>query len=493
MKPLGTSTFWLITGSQQLYGSDILAQVDADAREIAAHLDADPAIPAQLVCRPVVTTAAEIRDVCAAANIDPDCAGVITWMHTFSPSKMWIAGLTALNKPLLHLNTQFNREIPWDRIDMDFMNLNQSAHGDREHGFILTRLRHRRKVITGFWQDALTKARIGAWMRSAVGVLVGKSLKIARFGDNMREVAVTEGDKVEAQIKLGWSVNGYALGDLVETLQAVSQADIDRKMQDYADRYILATDRIDAVRYQAAVETALERFLGSGGFGGLTTTFENLVGLEQLPGLAIQNLMADGFGFGAEGDWKMAGLLHVMKRMSAGLTGGTSFMEDYTYHLAPGREKVLGAHMLEVCPSIAADRPRIEVHALGIGGKQDPARLVFTGRTGPAILVTLVDLGNRFRMIVNDVEASAPEQPMPRLPVAGVMWKPLPDLMRASEAWMLAGGAHHAVMSYDLTIEHLRNLAQMLDLELVHIHAATDVDELTDKLELNDLAWRLKI
>jgi L-arabinose isomerase len=484
--------FWLITGSQHLYGQETLDQVNADSQKIAAHLDTDEQIPGRVVFKPVVTTPQEILKICEEANTAPNCAGVITWMHTFSPSKMWIAGLLALRKPHLHFNTQYNREIPWDSIDMDFMNLNQSAHGDREHGFINTRLRLNRKVITGYWQDEETKRRIGAWARSAIGVLESKRLKIARFGDNMREVAVTEGDKVEAQIRLGWSVNGYGLGDLLEYVNAATAADIDTKMQEYAAAYDLATGNIDAVKYQARIEVGLGNFLTAGGFGGFTTTFENLSALEQLPGLAVQNLMAKGIGFGAEGDWKMAGLLRIMKLMSEGLQGGTSFMEDYTYHLEKGRELVLGAHMLEVCPSIAADRPKIEVHALGIGGKADPARLVFDGRQGNAILVTFIDMGNRFRMIVNDVEAVKPLQNMPLLPVASVMWKPLPDLAKASEAWILSGGAHHSIMSYGLTIEHMRSFAESLDMELVHINAKTDADELADRLRLNDVVWKLR-
>ena len=484
--------FWLVTGSQGLYGEETLAQVDRDSRVIAEHLDGDASIPGRVVFKPVVKSSDEIQAVCEAASLDPLCAGVITWMHTFSPSKMWIAGLRMLTKPLLQLNTQFNREIPWDSIDMDFMNLTQSAHGDREHGFILTRLRKNRPVVVGYWQDETTKRRIGAWARAAIGLAEGKKLKIARFGDNMREVAVTEGDKVEAQIRLGWQVNGYSLGELADAVQAVSEADIEVQMRAYAAAYDQATGQPDAIRYQARIEVALERFLAAGGFAGFTTTFENLAGLEQLPGLAVQDLMAKGYGFGAEGDWKMAALLAVMKKMSAGLDGGTSFMEDYTYHLEQGNERVLGAHMLEVCPSIADGRPRIEVHPLGIGGKADPARLVFSGRTGPAILVSLIDMGNRFRLIVNDVLAEKPLRAMPKLPIAGVMWKPLPDLMRASEAWMQAGGAHHSIMSYALTIEHMRTLAQMLDFELVHIHAGTDVDELAEKLMLQDLVWKLK-
>ena len=483
---------WFITGSQHLYGPETLEQVNAHSREIAAYLDAHEYVPAKVVFQPVVTTPEEILDLCRRANSAPQCVGVITWMHTFSPSKMWIAGLLALQKPLLHWNTQYNRDIPWDSIDMDFMNLNQSAHGDREHGFIHARLRTRRKVVAGHWQDEDTLRRIDAWARSAVGASESRGLKIARFGDNMREVAVTEGDKVEAQIRLGWSINGYGLGDLTERLRAVSAADVEQKLQAYAAAYDMDTQNLEAVRVQAAIEAALEGFLREGGFGGFTTTFENLAGLQQLPGLAVQNLMAAGYGFGAEGDWKLAGLTRVLKRMARGLSGGTSFMEDYTYHLEKGNELVLGAHMLEVCPSIAAARPRVQVHPLGIGGKADPARLVFDGSSGPATLTTLVDLGDRFRMIVNDVEAVTPPHAMPRLPVARVMWKPLPGLTAASEAWILSGGAHHSVLSYGLTAEHLRSLADILGVEFVHIHRGTDVDDLADRLRLGDAVWKLK-
>ncbi len=483
--------FWFVTGSQHLYGPETLNQVNADSREIAAALDACGQIPGAVVFKPVVTTPEEILELCRQASASPACAGVITWMHTFSPSKMWIAGLLALTKPILHLNTQYNRDIPWETIDMDFMNLNQSAHGDREHGFIHARLRTRRKVVSGYWKDAETQRRIGAWARSAAGAMESRSLKLARFGDNMREVAVTEGDKVEAQARLGWSVNGYGLTELVDAVNAVSAADVEDKMEEYAASYVLDTGNLDAVKVQARIEIGMQNFLSSGAFGGFTTTFENLAGLQQLPGLAVQNLMAKGYGFGAEGDWKMAGLLRVMKQMAAGLPGGTSFMEDYTYHLEPGNELVLGAHMLEVCPSIAASRPRIAVHKLGIGNRADPARLVFDGQAGPAILVTLIDMGDRFRMIVHDVEAVTPPRAMPKLPVARVMWKLTPSLSSGSEAWILAGGAHHSIMSYGLTIEHMRDFAEILGLELIHISAKTDVAELTDKLKVNDVVWRM--
>ncbi len=484
--------FWFITGSQDLYGQETLDQVNSDSRKIAAHFDGDANIPGKVVFKPVVTTPEEIRKVCEEANFKPECAGIITWMHTFSPSKMWISGLSLLRKPYLHLHTQYNREIPWDSIDMDFMNLNQSAHGDREHGFIHTRLRMNRKVIAGYWQDDETKKRIGAWARSAIGAMESRGLKIARFGDNMREVAVTEGDKVEAEIKLGWSINGYGLGDLMEYVNAVTPAEVEAKMQEYAASYRMNTDKVEHVRYQAKVEVALERFLSEGGFGGFTTTFQNLTGLEQLPGLAVQNLMAKGYGFGAEGDWKMAGLSRVFKCMAEGLKGGTSFMEDYTYHLEKGNMLSLGAHMLEVCPSIAEDKPLIEAHPLGIGGKADPARLVFDGKAGNATMTTFVDMGDRFRMIVNDVAAMKPIRPMPKLPVARVMWKPLPDLVTASEAWILSGGAHHSVLSYDLDIEHIRSFANIVDMELIHIGAKTDIAELEDQLKINDIVWRLR-
>jgi L-arabinose isomerase len=484
--------FWFVTGSQDLYGPVTLAQVKSDSEMIVKHLDNDSRIPGRVLFKPTVTTPAEIRKVCEEANNDKNCAGIIAWMHTFSPSKMWIAGLSLLNKPYLHFHTQANRDIPWDKIDMDFMNLNQSAHGDREHGFIGARLRLRRKVIAGYWQDDETKRRIGAWMRSAAGAMESRSLRIARFGDNMREVAVTEGDKVEAEIRLGWSINGYAIGELRDAIAAVSAAAVDDKMAEYHKKYKMNTSAAEAVRYQAKLEAGLEMFLTEGGFGGFTTTFQNLSGLEQLPGLAVQNLMAKGYGFGAEGDWKMAGLTRVIKCMGEGLPGGTSFMEDYTYHMEPGNELVLGAHMLEVCPTIAKEQAKIEVHPLGIGGKGDPARLVFDGKAGDATLTTFIDMGDRFRMIVHDVVAKEPIRPMPKLPVARVMWQMLPDMQKGSEAWILAGGAHHSVMSYDITIEHMRAFAEIVDMELVHINSRTDVDALADQLKVNDLVWRMR-
>jgi len=489
MSELKKFEFWFITGAQKLYG-DIFQEMVGHAEEITAALNADPNIPGTVVYKPVVTGTSEITAVLEAASLDPNCAGVITWMHTFSPSKMWIAGFAALSKPLLQFDTQYNRDIPWDTIDMDFMNMNQSAHGDKEHGFITARMRLPRKVISGHWSSGKIRARIAGWMRSAIGVAVSKNLKVIRIGDNMREVAVTEGDKVEVQIKLGWQVNGWGINDLTDVMAQVTPEQIDAQMQQYAERYTMATDNLKAVRFQAKVETALRKMFAEGGFGAMSDTFQDLHGMEQLPGLAIQNMMADGFGFGGEGDWKTAALVRVMKQMSLGLSGGTSFMEDYTYHFEPGNEYVLGAHMLEVCPSLASHKARIEVHPLGIGGKSDPARLVYDGSAGDAIIASLVDMGGRLRLIVNDVTAVAPLHEMPKLPVARVMWKPMPDLSTGTEAWILSGGAHHNVMSYALTAEHMRDWAEMMNIEFVHIGAKTTIPDLRNELRWSDIAWK---
>ncbi len=424
------------------------------------------------------------------ANFDKNCAGVITWMHTFSPSKMWIAGLSILNKPMLHLNTQFNREIPWDEIDMDFMNLNQSAHGDREHGFIGARLRIPRKIVVGHWEDEDVHEKIGGWMRSAIGLSESRSLKIARFGDNMREVAVTEGDKVEAQIKFGWSVNYYPVGDLVQYIEAVTDAEITELMDQYRELYQINTEKTDSIEYQARIELGMTKFLEEGNFGAFTTTFEDLHGLKQLPGLAVQRLMTKGYGFGAEGDWKTSALTRIMKVMATGLPGGTTFMEDYTYHLEKGQELILGAHMLEVCPSIAAQKPTIEVHHLGIGNREMPARMVFDGQEGDVALVSLIDMGGRMRLIVNDAKAVTPLKDMPKLPVARVMWKPMPDLKTSAEAWILAGGAHHTVMSYALNAEHMRDFAEMAGIEFIHINKDTNINDLKKELMWNDIVWK---
>ena len=466
---------WFITGSQHLYGPETLDQVAAHSREMAKALDLDPAIPCRVVFKPIVKTAGEITAVCEEANPNPACVGIITWMHTFSPAKMWIGGLSILRKPLLHLHTQYNRDIPWHSIDMDFMNLNQAAHGDREYGFIGTRMKVVRKVVVGYWEDAAVRAKVGAWMRSAVGHVISRSIKVARFGDNMRDVAVTEGDKVEAQIRLGWTIDGYGIGDLVRLVDAVSDAEVDALMQEYEASYEfcdaakVAGPARDAIREQARYEIAMKAFLVKGGYGAFTTTFEDLHGLKQLPGLAVQRLMEAGFGFGGEGDWKTAAMVRLVKLMASGDGKGTSFMEDYTYHFEPGNEMVLGAHMLEVCPTIARAKPRIEVHPLGIGGKSDPARIVFEGKAGKALNASLIDMGDRFRLIVNEVEAVDRMPAMPKLPVARVLWKPLPSLYEGAEQWILAGGAHHTVFTYDISSEQLRDWAAMNGVEFVLI------------------------
>lgn len=482
--------FWFITGSQHLYGPKTLEQVAGHTQIIVDELNKSTSIPFEIVWKPVVTTTDEISATLENANCDKDCAGIITFMHTFSPSKMWIAGLTRLTKPYCHLHTQFNRDLPWQDIDMDFMNLNQSAHGDREHGFIGARLRKPRKIVVGFWENEDVKQNLADFMRSSVGVAESKCLKVARFGDNMREVAVTEGDKVEAQIKLGWSVNSHPVGDLVKYVNEVAESEIDSLMKDYEKYYVIKTDNIASVRYQAKLEIGMRTFLEKGKFGAFTTTFEDLHGLEQLPGLACQRLMAMGYGFGGEGDWKTSAMLRIMKKMSEGLSGGTSFMEDYTYHLPNGKELVLGAHMLEVCPSIANGTPAVEVHPLGIGDRNPPARLTFEGADGDAIQVSLIDMGGRLRMIVNDVKAVTPLHPMPNLPVAAVMWKPMPNLQVAAQAWILAGGAHHTVMSYALNATHMRDFAELMDIEFIHINEKTDIVELKKELFWNDLAFK---
>ena len=485
--------FWFIVGSQHLYGEDTIRQVAEHAEDMAAYWNKETNWPASVVYKGVVVSSDQIRRLMSEANHDASCAGVISWMHTFSPSKMWIAGLRDFRKPYLHLNTQYNRDIPWDEIDMDFMNLNQAAHGDREHGFIGARLRMPRKIVAGYWKDPAVLNRIDDFMRVAIGISVGQTLRCARFGDNMRDVAVTEGDKVEAERVFGWSVNYYPLGDLVSYVEGASDGDINAMMDQYHQRYLLKTDDLDAVRYQAKLECGLRSFLDEGGFKAFTSTFEDLHGLEQLEGLAAQNMMLDGYGYGAEGDWKTACMTHIMKKMAEGLGKGTSFMEDYTYHLEPGRELVLGAHMLEVCPSIAAGKPSVEVHQLGIGNRRPPARLVFDGVEGPAVLASLVDMGGRMRLIVNDCEAVKPLKDMPKLPVARVMWKPLPNLQTSAEAWILCGGAHHTVMSYALSSGHLRDFAEMTGLEFIHIHQDTDIPALKKELLWNDLAYKLNI
>lgn len=484
-------SFWLLVGTQYLYGEDTFVDINAHAQAIASALTSSKHVPCKVVAKPCLKNAAEITDVITQANADPACAGVITWMHTFSPSKMWIRGLSILSKPYLHINTQFNRDIPWDSIDMDFMNLNQSAHGDREHGYIAARMRLPRKVVAGHWEDELFQQKVGRWMRSAVGAIESRKLRVLRISDNMRNVAVTDGDKIEAQIKLGWQVDHYGVGDIIRMTDAVTESEIDAQMAEYEKYYTMDTDNIDAVRYQAREEVALQKFMEQEGFGAFQTNFEDLQGLRQLPGLAAQDLMRQGYGFGAEGDWKIAALTRVMKLMAEGLDGGTAFMEDYTYHFEPGNEMLLGAHMLEVCPTIAAERPKIQVHPLGIGDREDPARLVFKSQPGPAIVTTLVDMGDRLRMIVNDVECKEQLHDMPKLPVAGVLWAPKPCLQTSAEAWIYAGGAHHSVLSYALTPDIMRDFAEITGIEFLHIDQNTDIESFRKELFYNDVAYKV--
>ena len=494
MNNLATPQLWFVCGSQHLYGPGPLEEVAAHAREVAQTLNASEQVPLELLYKGLLTTPEEIRTLCLDASRDPDCAGLIVWMHTFSPSRMWIGGLQSLTKPLCHLHTQYNLELPWKDIDMDFMNLNQAAHGDREAGFMHTRLRLGRKVVVGHWQDPETQAELGAWVRVAHAWHDLQGAKFARFGDNMRQVGVTEGDKVAAEIRFGCSVNGYGVGDLVEQVDAVAEAEVDALIEMYEAAYEVADglhkgqEQHDSLRYGARLELGLRAFLEAGDFKGLTTTFEDLHGLKQLPGLAVQRLMADGYGFGAEGDWKTAVLLRALKVMAGGEY--TSFMEDYTYHLDPSDSLVLGSHMLEVCPSIAAEKPRLEVHPLGIGGKADPVRLVFDAPPGPAINASLIDLGNRFRLIVNEVEAVT-HPPLPKLPVARAVWRCRPDFKTALAAWLYAGGAHHTVYSYALRSEHLEDFAEIAGIELVVIDDDTKLRDFKNELRQNDLYYVL--
>ncbi|GAA3423125.1 L-arabinose isomerase [Streptosporangium sandarakinum] len=486
---------WFLTGSQGLYGEDTLRQVAGQSREIAGTLG--EALPFEVEWLPVLTDAAAIRRVCLEANADDDCAGLIAWMHTFSPAKMWIAGLDALRKPLLHLHTQANVELPWSSIDMDFMNLNQAAHGDREFGHIQARLGVPRKTVAGHVGDPAVAARVAAWARAAAGRAELTSLRLARFGDNMRDVAVTEGDKVEAQLRFGVSVNTYGVNDLVEAVDAASDADVGALVKEYEDLYRMAPElradggRHDSLRYAARIELGLRAFLEAGGFRAFTTNFEDLGGLRQLPGLAVQRLMADGYGFGGEGDWKTSVLLRTLKAMSAGLPGGTSFMEDYTYHLTPGEELILGAHMLEVCPSIAEGTPSCEIHPLGIGNREDPVRLVFDARPGPAVVVGLADMGDRFRLVANEIDVVVPPEPLPRLPVARAVWRPRPDLRTSAESWLTAGAPHHTVLSAAVGAEELTDLADMLGVELLVIDAETTSRRFAKELRWNQAYYRL--
>ena len=483
--------FWFVVGSQFLYGPEVLKTVESRGMEMAEKLTEQ--LPFPLKYKVTAKTNKEIIDLVKEANYNDECCGIITWCHTFSPSKMWINGLNSLQKPWCHFATQYNREIPNEDIDMDFMNLNQAAHGDREHGFIGARLRVPRKIIAGYWQDEKTHSRIGEWMKAAVGAVVSKELKVMRFGDNMREVAVTEGDKVEVQRKLGWQVNTWAVGDLVKEMKAVSDAEIDVLVTEYLSTYDIATDNMEAIRYQAREEIAIKKMMDREGCMAFSNTFQDLYGMEQLPGLASQHLMAQGYGYGGEGDWKVSAMTAIMKAMGENGNGASGFMEDYTYHLIHGQEYSLGAHMLEVCPSLADGKPRIETHPLGIGmNEKDPARLVFEGKSGKAIVACLIDMGGRLRLIVQEVEAVKPIMPMPNLPVARVMWRAMPDLTTGVECWITAGGAHHTVLSYDVTAEQMRDWARMMDIEFVHIDINSTPEALEDELLIKDLVWKLK-
>jgi L-arabinose isomerase len=496
MNDLKKLELWFITGSQHLYGEETLKQVEQHSSSIAVHLNGDEEMAVSIVVKPVVKSAEEIFSACQEANNAAQCIGLILWMHTFSPSKMWIRGLSILRKPILHLHTQFNAEIPWGDIDMDFMNLNQSAHGDREFGFMLTRMRISRKVVVGHWKDKEVIKNISSWSRSAAGWNDWQGARFVRFGDNMRQVAVTEGDKVEAELKFGYSVNTHGIGDLVESVNGVSDKSVDVLCEEYADNYLLAKklkkggEKHASLRDAARIEIGLETFLKYGNFKGFTDTFEDLHGLAQLPGIAVQRLMAKGYGFAGEGDWKTAALVRAMKVMAIGLPGGNSFMEDYTYHFEPKNEMVLGAHMLEICESIANERPKCEIHPLGIGGKSDPVRLVFNSGAGAAINVCMVGMGNRYRMVLNEVEAVDPKHDLPKLPVARVLWKPYPDMKTGCTAWLLAGGAHHTCFSQNLTAENMEDFAEMAGVEMVLIGKNTEIRTLKNELRWNEGYWK---
>lgn len=487
---------WFITGSQHLYGDETLKKVEEHSRLIAKALNDHAGISVNIVFKPVLKTPEEILHLCQEASVAKNCVGVIAWMHTFSPAKMWIGGLKALSKPMLHLHTQFNQDIPWGSIDMDFMNLNQSAHGDREFGYIMTRMRLNRKVVVGHWQDEQVVKSLGIWLRAACGWHDWQGAAFCRFGDNMRQVAVTEGDKVEAQIRFGYSVNGYGMGDLVNSISKVGSDRVDKTVAEYEERYSLSEVlkkvgvKRESLKEAAKIELGLLDFLQSGNFKGFTDTFEDLHGLLQLPGIAVQRLMAQGYGFGAEGDWKTAALVRAMKVMASGLKGGNSFMEDYTYHFAAGNSLVLGAHMLEICESIAEGKPSCEIHPLGIGGKADPVRLVFNVTGGPALNASIVDMGNRFRLLVNVVEAVKPEQALPKLPVARVLWKPLPDMNTGCAAWIHAGGAHHTCYSQNLTSEYLEDFAEMAGMEMIRIGKGSTLHDIKNELRWNEVYYR---
>lgn len=495
MKHFNGLEIWLVTGSQHLYGPETLQQVSAHAREIAAWLEHDETIPVKILEKQTVKTPEEIFAICQEANVSSSCIGIITWMHTFSPAKMWINGLKILQKPLLHLHTQYNRDIPWESIDMDFMNLNQSAHGDREAGHIMTRMKIKRKVVTGHWKSAIVIQKISQWIRVCAAWNDWQGARFVRFGDNMRYVAVTEGDKVEAEIKFGFSVNTHGVGDLVDVIQKITDEEINRLCNEYQEQYQVSKELLKdgakhgSLREAARMELGLRHFLQQGGYKGFSDTFEDLHGLVQLPGIAVQRLMKDGYGFAAEGDWKTAALVRAMKVMAKGLTGGNSFMEDYTYHFEPGNEMVLGAHMLEICESIADGKPSCDIHPLGIGGKADPVRLVFNVSGGPALNASIIDMGNRFRLLVNEVDAVSPKHDLPKLPVARVLWKPQPDIYTASTAWILGGGAHHTCFSQNLTRDHLEDFAEIAGIEFININRNTELSQFKNELRWNELTY----
>jgi len=501
MLNLKTFEVWFITGSQHLYGEETLRQVDEHSKIIAEYLDNSSqntagGVPLKVIFKPVVKSTEEITAICKEANATTNCVGIIAWMHTFSPAKMWISGLNILQLPLLHLHTQFNRDIPYSAIDMDFMNLNQSAHGDREFGHIMTKMRINRKVVVGHWEAESVLEKINIWCRVAVGKHKMKTMKVARFGDNMRYVAVTDGDKVSAEMKFGFSVNTYAVGDLVKVINQISEAEIKNLMKEYEATYQMMSSLTNggAMRSSlveaARIELGLKAFLEDGGYSAYTNTFEDLHGMRQLPGIGSQRMMADGYGYGGEGDWKTSAMVHILKTMSSGMKGGTSFMEDYTYHFNPTNPMVLGSHMLEICPTIADGIVKCEVHPLGIGGKEDPVRLVFNGQEGSAINVSLIDMGNRFRLIVNEVDAVKVTEEFPKLPTARALWKPQPSMEVGLQSWILAGGAHHTVYSQTLTTEYMEDLADMLNIELVIIDKDTTIRGLKNELRYNEVAFK---
>lgn len=487
---------WFVTGSQHLYGEETLRLVAEHSKIIAESFDKNAKIPVSVIFKPTVTTPDEITNICKEANTSPKCIGIIAWMHTFSPAKMWISGLNLLQKPLMHLHTQYNRDIPYNAIDMDFMNLNQSAHGDREFGFIMSRMRINRKVVVGHWEQESVITKINIWCRVAVGKHEINHLKVVRFGDNMRQVAVTEGDKVAAEMKFGMAINTHGVGDLVKVINQISDAEIANLIQEYEATYqMMDSLKNDSAMRSSLIEAArielgLKAFLEDGGYGAFTNTFEDLHGMRQLPGIGSQRMMAAGYGYGGEGDWKTSAMVRVMKTMAIGLEGGNSFMEDYTYHFNPANPMVLGSHMLEVCPSIADGNVKCEVHPLGIGSKEDPVRLVFNGAAGSALNVSLVDMGNRFRLIVNEVEAVEVKEEFQKLPTARVLWKPKPSMEIGLQAWILAGGAHHTVYSQNLITEHIEDFAEMMNIELIVIDKDTTIRGLKNDLKLNEIFYK---